>query len=75
MAVFADQYEIEDARVITMLKDARGEPTAILVTSLVLDAAQWIPWWQVDDDSPAWRTGDVGTVIVSAWLANQRGWK
>jgi len=62
MAVFVDRYEIEHARVITMRKDARGEPTSILVTSPVFDSAQWIPWGQVDDDSPA-------------WLANQRGWK
>jgi hypothetical protein len=75
MAVFSDRYEIEHARVITIRKDARGKPTAIMVASPAWDAAQWIPWGQVDDDSPTWRPGDAGTVIVSAWLADKRGWK
>ena len=33
----------------------------------------WIPKSQIDDDSEVWRKGDVGTLIVSEWFAEQRG--
>jgi hypothetical protein len=33
----------------------------------------WIPNSQVDDDSEVWKKGDKGTLIVSEWIAEQKG--
>lgn len=33
----------------------------------------WIPQSQIDDDSEVWKEGDEGTLVISAWLANQKG--
>lgn len=37
------------------------------------DKREWIPLSQVSDDSEIWRAGDEGTLIVSRWIAKQKG--
>ncbi len=33
----------------------------------------WIPKGQIHDDSEVYRQGDTGTLIVSLWIAEQKG--
>jgi len=33
----------------------------------------WIPQSQVDDDSHVWAKGDEGLLIISDWIAEQKG--
>jgi hypothetical protein len=33
----------------------------------------WIPQSQVDDDSEVWRKGDEGTLVITEWIAKQKG--
>lgn len=33
----------------------------------------WIPNSQVDDDSEVWKSGDQGMLVISEWIANQKG--
>jgi hypothetical protein len=57
--------KIEDARCI------RATEKAILVE---IDGDQhWIPQSQVDADSEVWKEGDEGTLVVSDWIAEQKG--
>jgi hypothetical protein len=37
------------------------------------DRPIWFPLSHIDDDSEVWRVGDEGTLIVSEWLAAQKG--
>lgn len=34
----------------------------------------WVPLSQVHDDSEVYQLGDRGKLIVSNWLADERGW-
>lgn len=44
---------------------------AILVE---IDGQQyWIPQSQVTDDSEVWREGDEGTLVITDWIATQKG--
>ena len=61
-------YEIEKAKCIAQT-DA-----AILVEAPEFDKPEWIPQSQVDEDSTVYAKGHTGTLIVSDWLAEQRGW-
>lgn len=46
-------------------------PKAILVA---IDGKDyWIPQSQVDDDSEVWCAGDYGTLVISEWIAEQKG--
>lgn len=37
------------------------------------DKECWIPLSQVDDDSEIWQAGEEGTIIVSEWIAKEKG--
>jgi hypothetical protein len=36
---------------------------------------QWIPRSQIEDDSEVYKKGTDGALIVSDWLAKQKGWQ
>ena len=48
---------------------------AILIEASVLDEPTWIPQSQITDDSEVWKVGDEGTLDVTDWLAEQKGWE
>ena len=62
------------------VKCVAATPKAICVTGGDLDEIVgdgeevWIPQSQVDDDSEVCQKGDVGVLIVSDWIANEKGW-
>lgn len=66
-------YEIPDAKCIDQRKNWE-EIISILVKAPFFDMPEWIPWGQVHDISPVWHKGDEGTLIVTDWLAEKRGW-
>lgn len=35
---------------------------------------QWVPKSQICEDSEVNEEGDEGTLVVTAWIANQKGW-
>jgi len=47
--------------------------SAIRVTAPEI-GTEWIPKSQVDDDSEVYKDGDEGTLIVTQWIAEQKGW-
>lgn len=61
-------YEIDNAKCI------RETDRAILVEADEFDEPQWIPQSQIDEDSEVYKLGTDGTLIVSDWFAEQRGW-
>lgn len=40
----------------------------------VEDGLIWIPKSQIHDDSEVWKAEQSGTLVVSNWFAEQRGW-
>lgn len=34
----------------------------------------WVPQSQITDDSEVWKEGDTGTLVVTEWIAEQKGW-
>lgn len=66
-----DTFEVHDARVL------RRTDKALLVEAELFDEEQWVPVSQIHDDSEVWddREGrNEGTLIVSLWIAEQKGW-
>ena len=49
---------------------------AILVLIPEVDEGDpvWVPQSQVHEDSEIWRKGDAGTLTVTQWIAEQKGW-
>jgi len=33
----------------------------------------WIPQSQIDDDSEVWQEGDEGVLVITEWIAEQKG--
>jgi len=64
----ADVYEIENCE---CLKDT-GK--AILCEAEEIGEPFWVPQSQVHADSEVYGEGDVGTLIVTAWWAEKKGW-
>jgi hypothetical protein len=62
-------FRIEDCRVIG------ATDKALRVKSDFFDSGvEWIPKSQIHDDSEVYKEGTDGTLIVTAWFAEQRGW-
>jgi len=61
----AETVEFEDTHCIKDTDDA------ILV--VVDDRQVWIPQSQVDDDSEVYEKGHSGTLVISEWIAIQKG--
>lgn len=60
--------EIEDVEVLI------EKPTSLLVTSPNLDKEYWVPKSQITDDSEVYKAGTEGTLIVTDWIAEEKGW-
>lgn len=59
------KFRIEDVVVI------KETEKALLVK--IEDENHWIPQSQIDDDSEVWKLGDEGVLVISEWLAEQKG--
>lgn len=38
------------------------------------DGTVWVPQSQIHEDSEVYQEGDSGTLIVTRWIAEQKGW-
>lgn len=50
---------------------------AILVFVHDFDEEYWVPLSQVHDDSEVWdgcEVGETGNLVVTSWIAEQKGW-
>ena len=63
----SEKVEFEGAVCIAQTKQA------ICVRLADRDEMVWIPQSQVDDDSEVYQAGDKGTLVVSEWIAMQKG--
>jgi len=61
-------YEIEGAEAVS--ETDKG----IWVEAADLSERTFIPQSQITDESEVWKKGDKGALIVTDWLAEQRGW-
>lgn len=52
-------------------KCIRETSAAILVE--IGEEEVWIPKSQIDDDSEVYKDGDEGTLVITAWIAKQKG--
>jgi hypothetical protein len=65
MPCFANKATFDDVRVI------RATANALLVE---IDGDEhWIPQSQIDDDSEVYADGHEGELVISEWLAQQKG--
>ena len=64
----------DDVRKIKNVKCIKSTDKAILVESSEWNGPVWIPQSQVHDDSEVWKEGDVGSLVVSEWFAEKKGW-
>jgi hypothetical protein len=47
--------------------------TAKACLVLIEGEEYWIPQSQIDDDSEVWEKNDEGTLVISEWIAEQKG--
>ncbi len=62
-----DTHSIEDVKCIA------ETDAALRVTSDEI-GTEWIPKSQIDDDSEVFALGGEGTLVVTLWLAETKGW-
>ena len=63
-----DDYQMSGATCV------KATDKALLIESDELDKDEWVPLSQVSDDSEVMGEGDEGLLVVTAWIAEQRGW-
>lgn len=61
-------FDVEDCRAL------RSTEKALLVECDDWDEALWIPLSQITEDSEVLEEDDEGTLVVTEWFAEQRGW-
>jgi len=47
---------------------------ALLIESSDLDGQEWVPKSQITDASDVHEEGDEGSLVVTMWIAKQKGW-
>lgn len=61
-------YKIENAKCI------KQTSKAILVEAPEFEIPQWIPQTQIDEDSEVYKLNTEGDLIISDWLATEKGY-
>lgn len=54
------------------VKALRGTDKALLC--LIAGNEVWVPQSQITDDSEVYQSGDEGKLVVTRWIAEQKGW-
>jgi hypothetical protein len=65
MSEFREKVWIDDVHCL------RSTESAVLC--LIENEEIWIPQSQIDDESEVWEEGDSGTLVISQWIADQKG--
>ena len=63
-------FILKDATVVAVNR----EGTAILVDAVELDEPVWVPQSQIEAESEIWKRGDEGDLVVTEWIAGEKGW-
>lgn len=61
----ADTHSIDDVECTKETKDA--------ILCVIDGKSIWIPKSQVHDDSEVYKDGDSGTLVITQWIAEQKG--
>ena len=65
---------MSDFRKKAVFEDVKVVGNSGLAIHVEIDGVpMWIPQSQVDDDSEVWDMGDEGTLVVSEWIAIEKG--
>ena len=69
-----DAVEFEDCEVVAeKFWNNRNDRSAILVQIPGFEEPVWIPYSQIHDDSEIYAKGDTGSLIISRWIAEEKG--
>ena len=68
------QHLIENAEIVHETYHDDGTSKAILVEAPDFDEPEWMPASAVHDDSPVYKNGDQGDLIVKGHWAEKQGW-
>lgn len=60
-----NEVEFEDTRCIAETTDA--------IKCVVDEQEVWIPKSQVTDNSEVWKKGDEGKLVITEWIATEKG--
>jgi len=64
-----ETFEIDDCEIVAETTKA----VKIVTPDIMEEDDVWIPQSQIDDASPIWKKGETGTLIVTQWIAAQKG--
>lgn len=64
------EYWMEDCRIYDVFAQAETDKALLCVID---NQEFWIPKGQITDDSEVWRKGDEGLLVVTHWIAEQKG--
>jgi hypothetical protein len=65
----AEGYAIEDCRGLRLSRSG-----AAIEVEMDDGTKDWVPLSQIHDDSEVFEPGGSGRLVVTKWLAEQRGW-
>jgi hypothetical protein len=64
------EFKMSKVRVDDVLCKASTTKAALMIID---DDEYWIPQSQIDDDSEVWKKDDFGTLVITDWIAQQKG--
>ena len=67
-------HEIENAQVLQETYKGMSNEGALLIDTPDFKEPEWIPKNQITEDSEVYEIGTEGTLIITEWLARERGW-
>lgn len=53
--------------------ECTGETEMAICCLGLLDNPVWIPKSQIHDDSEVWKKGQTGALVITRWIAEQKG--
>lgn len=70
-----EEYEKSNGKCVWSKKvTALKETDAAILVRFEDGIEAWIPKSQIDDDSEVYAKGHEGTLVITYWLAGQKGW-
>jgi len=70
-----EDYEHDERAVATVDEVFVEKDTGkALLINFGNDEKEWVPSSQIHDDSEVYRDGDHGKLVITRWIAEQKGW-
>lgn len=51
-----------------------GKALLVIIPDLDKGEPVWVPQSQITEDSEIWKLGQSGKLVVTEWIAQQKGW-